>query len=432
MAGTMRLRLTSDKAGGEVSIAYRELKPKKNPLQQLIDSLFYKVVIVKIRGEEKRVEMNIGSLKKHLGMGRFQLRQADQKALQICIRHCAFLGALAKNGMINPEGQKIASHISQHFTTWSAQPPQKGIAFKDHTIHYFAGDDGKGEVFVSLSQRVLGEGGFGRVTKGVAFATGEVVAHKEAVIEEGEEEEEAKKRKEMIEEGKRHELFKGCPNILQALKVGPGGVMLEYMNGGDLSTTDNIHTAAELKEVIVQAIKGVFQLHQKGMVHRDIKPQNFLLRREGGKVVLKLADLGLIKKQGEIDDKSGTFHYISPSRFLRALRKQAVDPADDFFSLGASFFEMIYGDLPHFCIQDKTEYNNIFKTYGTDPVKELEKRDVEVKNKAESLFGDEKPQPGTIMHLITGLLNGTLTGEAAVKAAEALDLDHLKDVMKYL
>lgn len=100
-------------------------------------------------------------------------------------------------------------------------------------------------------------------------------------------------------------------------------------------------------EIILAVTEALKHAHEKGLVHRDIKPDNIILTKQG---VVKLADLGLARPTG--DEKRaaaeagmaiGTPYYMSPEQ----VRGQTdVDIRADIYSLGATFYHMMTGRVP--------------------------------------------------------------------------------------
>lgn len=100
----------------------------------------------------------------------------------------------------------------------------------------------------------------------------------------------------------------------------------------------------EVIDVSLQVAQGMEKAHQKGIVHRDIKPQNLILTNDG---VMKIVDFGLAKLAGQKDLTRegitvGTVGYMSPQQ----ARGQELDQRTDIWSLGVVMYEMITGQLP--------------------------------------------------------------------------------------
>jgi serine/threonine protein kinase len=108
---------------------------------------------------------------------------------------------------------------------------------------------------------------------------------------------------------------------------------------GRMSETDAIR-------IIAMVAQGLHRAHKQNLVHRDVKPDNILIRADG---VAKLADLGLVKET-ETDlnlTKTGrglgTPHFMAPEQFRNA---KNADIRCDIYSLGATLYQMVTGELP--------------------------------------------------------------------------------------
>ncbi|HLJ12730.1 MAG TPA: serine/threonine-protein kinase [Planctomycetaceae bacterium] len=153
------------------------------------------------------------------------------------------------------------------------------------------------------------------------------------------------------------------PQIVAAFDAGAAGgvhfLVMEFAEGHDLgyllkqSGPMNVGWACEC---IRQAAQGLQYVHEKGMVHRDIKPTNLLVARDrdSGRPIVKILDLGLARLVGERsagDDGSitqigqflGTPEYISPEQ---AFDTRSADIRSDIFSLGCTLFRLLTGELP--------------------------------------------------------------------------------------
>ena len=149
-------------------------------------------------------------------------------------------------------------------------------------------------------------------------------------------------------------------NIVQAIDVGcaPEGYhyfVMEYVEG--LTLYDIMQpppvgegrnfAEAEALDIMIQICDALAHAHQRNLIHRDVKPKNILLTKEG---VAKLTDLGLARA---IDDKDaaeteagkayGTPYYISPEQIRGDVD---IDSRADIYSLGATMYHLVTGKPP--------------------------------------------------------------------------------------
>ena len=103
-------------------------------------------------------------------------------------------------------------------------------------------------------------------------------------------------------------------------------------------------SAGEVLSFTTQIAKALDHAHNKGIIHRDIKPQNIMLFKDG---MIKVADFGIASLQNDIEDSSdetvGSVHYIAPEQ----ARGAAPDARSDIYSLGIVMYEMLTGKLPY-------------------------------------------------------------------------------------
>jgi eukaryotic-like serine/threonine-protein kinase len=147
------------------------------------------------------------------------------------------------------------------------------------------------------------------------------------------------------------------PNIVLLYDVGQSArvhfLAMEYVDGEDLqSVLDRAGPPhfAEAVHYAYQAAAGLHHAHEKGFVHRDVKPANLIRSRDG---TVKILDMGLARSfQEEADnltaslgaesDATGTVDYVSPEQALN----KAVDQRGDIYSLGATLFALAAGFPP--------------------------------------------------------------------------------------
>ena len=131
-------------------------------------------------------------------------------------------------------------------------------------------------------------------------------------------------------------------------------IILDYINNGDVKKLIdsykilNIQIPEELIwNLLLQCMSGIVYLHDRGVIHRDIKPQNLLLDNNmtikigdfGGSTIFK--DLGLIKNANEFQfnhTNIGTFDYMAPEVFQYLNYTEKAD----IYSMGATFFEICH------------------------------------------------------------------------------------------
>jgi len=139
------------------------------------------------------------------------------------------------------------------------------------------------------------------------------------------------------------------PNIVRMVDVGKSEGLhyysMEFVEGETLKhllrEQGCIDTDRAL-EIALQAARALGHAHGRGMVHRDVKPANLLLTREGA---VKVADLGIAKTfeaSAFASGVHGTPHYMSPEQAAG----EELDARTDVFSLGATLYHMLTGSLP--------------------------------------------------------------------------------------
>ncbi len=126
-------------------------------------------------------------------------------------------------------------------------------------------------------------------------------------------------------------------------------IVMEYVDGITLKQYIRKKGALSLRETVViatQMLRALQHAHEKGVVHRDIKPQNIMLLRDNK--TIKVADFGIASFYNKGDTKTmtdgaiGSVHYISPEQ----ARGDIVDNKADIYSVGVVMYEMLTGRVP--------------------------------------------------------------------------------------
>jgi eukaryotic-like serine/threonine-protein kinase len=124
-------------------------------------------------------------------------------------------------------------------------------------------------------------------------------------------------------------------------------MVMEYVAG--LSLREILHAEgllapAQAADVLEQTLAALQHAHRQGIVHRDVKPENLMVTRDG---VVKVADFGLARAFAdaqitEAGNVIGTVQYLAPEQ----LQGEPADPRTDLYALGVVAFELLTGRLP--------------------------------------------------------------------------------------
>lgn len=141
------------------------------------------------------------------------------------------------------------------------------------------------------------------------------------------------------------------PNIVKVYDVSFGTkiqyIVMEYINGITMKEFISQQKKISCKDAIYftkQILSALQHAHKKGVVHRDIKPQNIMLLKDG---TIKVTDFGIARfsrseTQTMTDRAIGSVHYISPEQAKGSI----IDEKADIYSVGVVLYEMLTGQLP--------------------------------------------------------------------------------------
>ncbi|MCC8112358.1 MAG: Stk1 family PASTA domain-containing Ser/Thr kinase [Ruminococcus sp.] len=194
---------------------------------------------------------------------------------------------------------------------------------------------------------LVGEGGMANVYRAIDVLDNRIVAVK-ILKKEYSESEEFQRR--FRNESKAIAVM-SHPNIVKIYDMGFSErvqyIVMEFIDGitlKDYIDSEKVLNWKDAVHFVIQILRALQHAHNRGIVHRDIKPQNIMLLTDG---TIKVMDFGIAKFAREEsrtakDQAIGTVHYISPEQ----ARGGVIDAKSDIYSIGVMFYEMLTGCKP--------------------------------------------------------------------------------------
>lgn len=124
-------------------------------------------------------------------------------------------------------------------------------------------------------------------------------------------------------------------------------MVMEFVRGQsarDILNAEGVIAPAQVADVLMQTLSALDHAHRQGIVHRDVKPENIMITRDG---IVKVTDFGLARAYAdaqitEAGMVTGTVQYLAPEQ----LQGEPADPRTDLYALGIVGFELLTGSLP--------------------------------------------------------------------------------------
>ncbi len=215
---------------------------------------------------------------------------------------------------------------------------------------------------------MLGEGGMGKVYRAVDTNTKHIIALKilnPALLNDEE------NRKRLLNEGRLLSSF-AHPNIVKVFEVSESEegafIAMEYLSGGtlkDLLAQSSEMPLSKIKSIIFQICDGVSEIHNRGIIHRDIKSANIMFDENG---IVRIMDFGLSKSplvttMTTLGTVIGTLGYVAPEQVTGL----TVDQRVDIFSFGVLLYELLTKRLPFTGENEIAVIHSIFNTKPAPP-----------------------------------------------------------------
>lgn len=231
---------------------------------------------------------------------------------------------------------------------------------KSGTIHFkhvfTAENPGRIDDYYTVEKtKMLGEGSYGKVTKGVDKSTGALRAIKNIdrskISDEKRFEDEVNIQQQLDHPNivKLYEVFKDAKRIYLVMELCTGGELFDrIVKEAEKHNNEGAFDERGASTYMQQILGAMYYLHSHNFVHRDIKPENFLLQNERADAEIKVIDFGLAKRfepgSGQtMLTKAGTPYYVSPQ-----VLAGKYDEKCDIWSCGVIAYILLCGYPPFY------------------------------------------------------------------------------------
>jgi len=227
-------------------------------------------------------------------------------------------------------------------------------------------------------------------------------------------------------------------NIVQAFDVGESGgthyFVMEYVEGltvYDVVKQNGIYAEREALLIISQMADALHHAHEKGLIHRDVKPKNIMITSDG---VAKLADMGLARELTDTDAAEseqgrayGTPYYIAPEQIRGEID---IDFRADIYSLGATLYHMVTGRVPFEAPSPSSVMHKHLKEDLVPPDHLNPKLSVGVSEVVEIMMAKKRDERYHSAQELSEDLQAVANGEPPMQARQRFDADTLSDLEK--
>ncbi len=211
-----------------------------------------------------------------------------------------------------------------------------------------------------LSLETLGRGGMGIVRKALDIKSNEVVAIKHLPPHMSGDRSKIRALKREYRLAKRFD-NENVIKIHDIITRNGVYLIMEYVDGMDLRkfTKSQEFNIEKSTDIIRQCIEGLYYLHSHNVIHGDVKPQNFLISKDGK---VKITDFGFSRAGGRKRSKGagGTIEYMSPEQIIYG----KTDEKTDVYSYGATIYSHLAEDPPFSMAEDIQMLTGKSAAYG--------------------------------------------------------------------